>query len=415
MIDAPPDCEEAFASWILATKHLNFIERDSQSSELLVHAHGSRTVILSAVIEESRISSLDQDTQDDLLDWAAGPQSYRATYMLSHDGSGPWIEHNQYSWGSTTLKGAYPLVFLRHFTGSTPANSEFIEILQEYIHITDSRWMSEESAYCRFNRLGDLDHIISVTPSTSTDRLSAVTFKRKPLDKYLDACDSVLVRLFSFELHKDGEYPTFQEFNTRTVNNRPDLLYLQSVLPATAGHVHGVQIIRPEISQPDPVMPIDFLAFDWRHKTITNISTDPSATTSYFAADQNNLPFDTSPAFFRPDVLQKYKDDREKYTVYPERISCRGGWSIRYDVNEASQIHAYISQLRRLPYHEMLYWKSFNERPKVGISERAYTQDFEGRPFLKNSPFEDIIAILREWLEQECSWWEYGNGRLLGS
>jgi hypothetical protein len=43
-------------------------------------------------------------------------------------------------------------------------------------------------------------------------------------------------------------------------------------------------------------------------------------------------------------------------------IDCRGGWSLRdFDTNEAGQVHAYICDLRNLPYQEQLYWKSFNE------------------------------------------------------
>ncbi len=55
--------------------------------------------------------------------------------------------------------------------------------------------------------------------------------------------------------------------------------------------------------------------YDWRNKRVTKISTDPAATTNYFQAEGNALPFELSPAFFRPEVLLKYKADRDKYTV----------------------------------------------------------------------------------------------------
>jgi hypothetical protein len=38
------------------------------------------------------------------------------------------------------------------------------------------------------------------------------------------------------------------------------------------------------------------------------------------------------------------------------------------DVNEEGQIHAYIVDLRNLPYEERLHWKAYNEPPKAGIT-----------------------------------------------
>ena len=46
---------------------------------------------------------------------------------------------------------------------------------------------------------------------------------------------------------------------------------------------------------------IEFLAYDWRNRLARRISTDPAATTNYFIAQGNTLPFELSPAFFRPE------------------------------------------------------------------------------------------------------------------
>ena len=112
---------------------------------------------------------------------------------------------------------------------------------------------------------------------------------------------------------------------------------------------------------------------------MAKISTAPSATTNYFVLD-NDLPFELSPAFFRPEVLSKYKTDREKYTVSSRKIECRAAWVLNgYDVNEAGQVHAYICDLANLPYSEQLHWLGFNEEPKATISARAIANDFKGQ------------------------------------
>ena len=73
--------------------------------------------------------------------------------------------------------------------------------------------------------------------------------------------------------------------------------------------------------------------------------------------------------FFKPQVLDKYKADREKYRLEDRTITCRNSWYLQtYDVNEAGQVHTYITYLGNLPIEEQRYWKAFNERPKAPIS-----------------------------------------------
>jgi hypothetical protein len=94
---------------------------------------------------------------------------------------------------------------------------------------------------------------------------------------------------------------------------------------------------------------VELITLDWRNKRVAKVSTDPKATTNYFEAHSNSLPFEVSPAFFRPDVILKYKTDKEKYTVGERDITCRAAWHLKaFDVNEAGQVFAYIRYLRDL-------------------------------------------------------------------
>ncbi len=116
------------------------------------------------------------------------------------------------------------------------------------------------------------------------------------------------------------------------------------------------------------------------------------AVANYFTA--SDLPFEMSPAFFRPDVLLKYKGDSEKYRLEDRSITCRNAWHLEtYDINDAGQVHTYLIYLQRLPYDEQLYWKSYNEKPKSSISKRAFTTDFEGNWYNEY----DALASLKEF------------------
>ena len=93
------------------------------------------------------------------------------------------------------------------------------------------------------------------------------------------------------------------------------------------------------------------------------------------------MPFETSPIFFKPGVLDKYKNDTDKYTLKERFIDCRGGWYLKtYHINEQGQVHTYACYLSLLPYEEQVYWKSFNENPRGPISKTAVQTDFKGKP-----------------------------------
>jgi hypothetical protein len=191
-----------------------------------------------------------------------------------------------------------------------------------------------------------------------------------------------------------------------------------------ASFARGVQILRTSLNKDDVAQNMYrdddgerqyafFLVYDWKNKRVIEISSHPDATANYFT--KSDLPFETSPAFFRPEVLSKYKADTEKYTLGNRSITCRGAWSLKsYDINEAGQVHAYICDLQHLPYEEQLHWKAYNETPKAGISKRAYRTDFEGQWDTEPDPLLALQASLTQWSEQSVPWWKLRDPNLPG-
>jgi hypothetical protein len=119
-------------------------------------------------------------------------------------------------------------------------------------------------------------------------------------------------------------------------------------------------------------------------------------------------------AFFKPEVISKYKTDRDKYTVDEREIHCRAAWTLKaYDVNEAGQVFAYICYLRNLPYNEQLHWKSYNEEPKSAISERAFVNDFKGEFVSFKHPRAEVLSILERWQARRVEWWTLRDEDLL--
>ena len=412
--------------WIKAGRHLDLLRENADDDELIIYASGDYTFIHTVMVKEDRIVPLDQD---DLLDWNGNPFYACAGYTWGGGRDDVWIERENGHWGSNTLNDAQLLVYGRHFEGLDGPGRVYFEILQEYSHLAAIHWRPEQHGYCRFDEHGEFDNVVSVTSKSGRGGVTLVSFRRAELEQYLAVSGSILVRMFDFMLLRHSEFKRWPNIPESTVRESDSLFYRQKVDPGKAAYTRGVQIIyssrkKSEIfstikggwTQSEDRQFCEFVAWDWRNEQVASISTDPSATTSYFDASNNSLPFEVSPVFFRPEVLSKYKADRDKYTISEEHrfIHCRGGWELRtFDINEAGQVHTYIRYLRELPDDEQRYWQSFNEEPKAPISQRALLNDFKGEPTDIIDPLEIILSILRHWAESNLDWWKLRDERLL--
>ena len=425
-LNAVPEDAQEYASWIQAGGHLRFMRETANEEELLIYALGEYGFIHAVVVSEASLSPLDQA---DLLNWSGTPYCSRAGYAWGGGRDDVWIERGDPISNSESLKDAMQLVFARDLEGMKGSDRVYFEILQEYSHLSGIHWRPELRAYCRFDEQGDWEQVVSVTSRETKGGVTLVSFKRENLEKYLAVSNSVLVRMFDFTLFRRSEFTHWPEGPDHIVVENDSFFYRQKIDAGRAAYTRGVQIVRPNRTRVQILASItdgwlgqpnrqycEFIAWDWRNRRVATISTDPSATTNYFVAPQNSLPFEVSPAFFRPEVLSKYKADRDKFTISEENryIDGRGGWELRsYDINEAGQVFAYICYLRSLPYQEQLYWKSFNEEPKSGISERALLNDFKGEWADSEQPLGDLLSTLREWDSKDVPWWKLGSEALL--
>lgn len=422
--EVPADSQQ-FSDWIGAEAHLDFLRRNAHADEMAIYASGEYTFVHAVAVPNDCLAPVDQQ---DLLQWSFNPYTTIASYVTAGGRDNVWVERGLSGTGTKTLKDAVQLIFGRAFEGWTGPGRTYYELHQEYAHLTGIHWRPESRAYCRFNEHGDLGPVVSVTSREDKGRnVALVSFKWGPLEEYLAASNASLVRMFDFTLLRRSGFSGWSDGPTQEINESPDFFYRRRVMPGYAAYTRGVQILRIRRSPQAIFMGItdgwfgqqnkqhaEFIAYDWRNKRVTSISTDPAATTNYFQAAGNALPFELSPAFFRPEVLLKYKADRDKYTVGERDVSCRAAWHLQaIDVNEAGQVHAYICYLRHLPYTEQLHWLSFNEPPKAGISERAVINDFQGEWVNSIQPLRKVLSIVQRWRAAHVVWWTLRDEKLL--
>lgn len=424
-LDEVPDDSQAFSEWIKAEAHLLFLRQNAQADELVIYASGEYTFINTLVVPNDRLTPINKE---DLMQWRLTPYSSIAGYVSGGGHDDMWVERGLSGTGTTTLEGALQLIFGRTFEGWTGPGRNYYELHQEYAHLARIHWRPEMHAYCRYNDDGDLDPLVSVTSRDDKgSKMALVSFKWEPLEEYLAVSRASLVRMFDFTLFRRSGFSGWSDGAPEEFQESDHFFYHRKVMPGYAAYTRGVQIIRSRRDEKAIFTAMkqgwsgkkekkyaEFTAYDWRNDRITGISTDPRASTNYGDAKDNPLPYELSPAFFSPEVLSKYKADRDKYTIDERGISCRGAWCLKgIDVNEAGQLHAYICDLRSLPYAEQLYWSSFNEPPKASISKRAIANDFEGRWEAFMEPLGKVLSIVRRWRDEVVPWWTLRDDKLL--
>ena len=422
-----PENAGKHADWMRAKPQVELLEQNERADEIILFASAPPTFIHTVIASESDVTP---PNHDDLLEWSTGPYTSRAGYAYSTGPEGESVWFENYATQPTNLLQVQNLVFGRDREGIDDDDPTYYELLQEFTHAAELHWRADQRAYCRIDENGDLEPVVSITKRSNTQPVTLITCKREPLELFLALTDQVLVRFYDVTvLNRDRWFTSWENGVRETIIASEDLFYDQCVHPDGHALTRGVQILRrllPKrhlldlIAEPPSRRANQqyarFAILDWRHGNVATVSAHPEGTTSYFDAPNNDLPYEVSPAFFRPEVLSKYKADRSKYVVdeLGRSITCRTTWHLKgYDINKAGQVFAYICYLRSLPYQEQLHWQSHNEEPKASISQRALENDIKGEWTNLVTPLERLVEILKQWNKAKLDWWNVPNEEVL--
>ena len=368
----------------VATLLLNSVDDDALV--YLNHSFGNTYCYLnSALVSNDRLSG---EYIDDILNWnfLRGPSwSYSSTRTGTEDvfSVSPPLSNTR----SKILDGSEPLLFQRSFEGHS--QSSYWVLNQKIEQMLDIHHVEERKAYCRFDENGDYEDVIILDFGRNL-----CTIKKSDLNLLMLITNSTLVRVFDFsrkiDAHDVGDYSERDTISNTSIKHAE--IHARRGFWSKGNEkvgcaIRGFQLLSISEPKEDLVKRANreqpernyesFISWDIKHNLVHECSSNPDDMDSYFT--DTGKPFQTTIAFFNPDVLTKYKQHPEKYKVGPSWIYCRGAWSLqRYDVNSEGQVNVLLCDIAHLPYNEQRYWKYFNEEPKAGISQRSYTQDFKG-------------------------------------
>lgn len=398
-----PDTNEEKKKWLSLDDVLNFFLQ-SRDGMIPIYISQNRFFVYSLIVPENNFHN---NNVKELLNWNFGPSSgYSHGYNYNKKIKEPCLYEPMNGEVSEILDKSIPIFFHRFFEGHK--SSSFLEINQKISHILEIFWLEERKTFCRINKLGDYEDIATMEDD---EDLTLCTLKKEDLEFYLFLSRSVLVRFFNLiRVLNISEFRSYKERKEELYSNKHFELYAKKITQInkkgkiTAAWIRGFQLIHNTASDHEMIKKLNrqedreyasFIIWDWKNKKVCKWSSDPKMLGNYYV--ESKLPFEISPAFFRSEVLSKYKQDPSKYTIEDRKITCRGSWSLEYDINEEGQVHAYIYDLSRLPYQEQLYLSSFNEEPKAGISKRAFKTDFMASWGFDYDPLFSLKQILEKF------------------
>lgn len=421
---APGDQDDPW--YMNAEQAMQYMTANAESAEVVIYVSAPFLLIVGALAPADNVTHPDGQALQNLSLCTDATWRIQKSWCSS-EGHRVYIEPPFPEDSGSPLAGGEPLVIRRRLegvhTGPTP-----IEINQKLVHCLDIHYLEERKAYCRLNDNGDIEDVIKILNLAIPDQLEGrevVTILRKDLDSYMALADMALVMKFDFTRYVPGSFNGWHGA-TRYNRDEPDLFFHGGSV-SRASFAHGAMVIRPKTTvedqeeawrkdfdgDPDREYAV-FKIYDRKNDRQIETSCSPEHIVSYF--EKSDLPWHISPAFFRAEVLNRFKGDPEKYTLEDRSISCRGAWFLKsYDINNAGQVHAWIWDLSKLPYDEQLYWKAFNEWPKTPISERASRTDIEGDWYTEYQPLDALKRKVHVLDKQRPSWWNPRGEELINS
>ena len=179
-------------------------------------------------------------------------------------------------------------------------------------------------ARCRLDDEGEIEEVIKIEHPDQPGREhtgTVITCRRDVLEDYMALTDSSLVLMFDFTRFDPRNFPDWDHNMPEETISAGNAHFRKRVMVGIASYAKGVHVRRTTLTTEALAQQFEksiggdkereyasFLAWDFRHKKIHEISTAPEATDNYF--QDNGKPLEMSPAFFNARVLARTRATR---------------------------------------------------------------------------------------------------------
>ena len=390
-------------------------ENYSEDDDIIVFAF-SKNFFVHAILVPKR--NVRKPNHKDLLKFDARPESCWSEFVYYDHGEahvglgGPFDSTN-----CKALLGGEKLVFGRYFRGNTK-NNLVLEISQKFFHSLNLYYVEDKNSYCTIDEEGDIKEIIYIHLDEYEDfskKVQFVTVKRRYLDRYLALSDMSMLSSFEFRGSATDDISPSENVSRKKYRGK-DIYYsicsVRNSYSIVKGHIiYRTDLTKSSLVQGDNRMTYyeenQYETFKIRDlktgKLITAVS-DPNCISDYF--EDSKFPRYLSPAYFNGEVLQKYRNDPQKYQIRNGTITCRNSWFMQsYRINERDQVHVCIGDLAQLPPKEQKHWVLYNEEPKGELSRAYLQEEIIGNFSSEVDPLEELKEIVRRLNCEDPIWW----------
>ena len=120
-----------------------------------------------------------------------------------------------------------------------------------------------------------------------------------------------------------------------------------------------------------------------------------------YPGEKSNAAWKLTPVHFRKQVLDRYYNEPNKYTVKDSRVEC-GMWGLKIDNHDFDKVCVLLRDLGiSLPHAEQLHWRAYNIPPEGGVSETFYRRMVLGERASSNQP-DHLFKQSYEQLQKAC-------------
>ncbi|TRZ77222.1 hypothetical protein D4R87_03305 [bacterium] len=293
-----------------------------------------------------------------------------------------------YNGGKKTMKysrysnnKSEPLILWRNFNNLKEGYWEVSEEFRHYFNLYEDR---NKNKFILINENGDDEDVISISDKE-------IKIKIRLIKEFISVKKMCLALFFDFnrfsrktlkenglkgfEQCKKGEnFIYFMGFKRWPLEN--EIRKSQSFLTGKK-IIFGIKNFNPDKKDKNKKFEKFIIGVDENGEEIVH-TCEKNKLANYFGLNKGS-PHYLTPVVFKREVLIKYYNQPNKYSVGDGHLYCGGLWELKLDNNHSDFVMVCLGDLGHLSYSEQLYWKSYNIVATGGISDTAWSRGFEAK------------------------------------
>lgn len=326
------------------------------------------------------ISNKKIETALNNIGWEIKPDSLNGFHSYIQHGD-KTIEYDRFGFAE-----AEPLIFIREYNGF---KNKHPEISEEFRFFHNLYYDKKKNEYVKFDESGEEETIIKFEDK-------AVLIRLKEIRQFLAIKECHLALFFEYSnFYYNQDISTIPEEKRREQYSNDSIAYHLIFGQSDGiynhkmfGRIIGKKLISPCHKSQSGIYPYneqetkiyeDFLINETSDGEPILFTCNPDKLANYFGANPD-APHYLTPVYFKREVLKKYYDHHDRFSVEDSQINCGDYWELSIDNHHTDYVIAYLGDLSKIPVKEQKHWKNYNVPPQGKLSQTKYMRDFRATP-----------------------------------